>query len=137
VTTLTYTTDTSRRIAPTLEFQVDGETYVAIKPKQYTWVSLVRAIKGAAEFEEQLAVMGSFLNWCMDPEDASRLARRLHDPTQNIDLRDSDQGPGLMTIVLDLLKHWGREDGQELEAIGIATKVERPAPRKRAPAKKR
>lgn len=85
-------------------FKVDGELYYAKRPKGGQLMALARGMQDADNMTEieQVQILDSFLDLCLDADTAAALRDRMEDPEDNFDVDD------LIPLIDALQAVWGK-----------------------------
>lgn len=102
---LSYTTKKRQRQIIEVEFKLDGEKFIARKPKDSVMVYLTAASSDQASTADQMYATMQFINGCLTPAAQQRIQSRLRDWDDDLELDD------LAELMQDLAKRFAEESG--------------------------
>lgn len=115
---------TEREVDPAdvVEFKIDGQLMLAIRPKRTIFRIVIGKITNATNILEQDRAVLEFLGGCLDDESNMYINHRLHDPA------DSFEIDTLAQVTLALIAKWSPKDAVKLRrdrAVSRARKQRR------------
>lgn len=112
---LSYTTPKRDRPIVEIPFVLDGEQFLARRPKESVLIYLQAARANAATTADKLHATMAFLDGCLTPAAQQRIQARLRDWDDPLELTD------LVDLMTDVSAKLGEAD--EAEAAGKATAI--------------
>lgn len=107
---LSYTTPKRNRPVIEVDFELDGQTYTARKPKNSVLVYMEASRSRAASTADKLHAAMTFLDACLTPATQQAIQYRLRDPDDELELVD------LFPIMGDLSEEFERLSGGSQDA---------------------
>lgn len=100
---LSYTTPKRHRQIVEEPFELDGESFVARKPKDSILIYLTAAASDNATDADRMYAVMQFINGCLTPAAQARIQSRLRDYDDDLELDD------LVDLMEDLAEKFGAE----------------------------
>lgn len=96
------TSRSPKPVADRYPFELGGETYHAMMPKDFVWLELFAAGAADATIAQKAQANSSFLQACLNETDRERIKARMHKPPSE----DPVRGMELLSRIKDLVELW-------------------------------